>query len=463
MTQSRIAAHRLASRPHQLLERVDSVYFLLIPGWEDELRGNRWHFAVRWAQLKPVVLVSPVLSGGNLVSVAEPRIPNCRILRTQIVGEPNQLAKAEIQVGQVLADMVKHRFSNPLLWCYNPDLAELYARVPALARVHHASENYFDMPNRGTAYHQRLCAVVAVSDLTVAVSEGVTAGLLRRIEDADVVTVSNGCDYAHYSAGKPDESLASAGQSYDRVAIYAGNINSRLDFELVHRLVRDNPTDLFAVYGPVTNLSKADMALWEKVAALKNFIAPGAVDPDRLRDLYAAADVGIIPYRQDPWLVENGLPLKALEMCATGLPVVSSLMKPLVGLAKSLVVATSTDEFLAAYGRVSRAKLSAQEATELKSVSAAHDYDHKFDQILSALDERVTRSHPVTRVDRFIEVIGPDWVEAEIRYSRWLAMPASARILGRVMGTLGLLLPTRFRRRLATSRFRAAVRHLLGS
>ena len=27
--------------------------FLLIPGWEDELRGNRWHFAVRWAKLKP--------------------------------------------------------------------------------------------------------------------------------------------------------------------------------------------------------------------------------------------------------------------------------------------------------------------------------------------------------------------------------------------------------------------------
>jgi len=463
VTQSRIGAHRLASKPHQLLERVDSVYFLLIPGWEDELRGNRWHFAVRWAKIKPVVLVSPVLSRGDAISVPEPRIPNCRILRTQIVGEPNQLAKAQIQLGQVLADMAEHRFSTPLLWCYNPDLAELYARVPALVRVHHASENYFDMPDRGPAYQQRLRAVVATSDLTVAVSEGVAAGLVRRIDGADVVTVSNGCDFAQYSAGKPDETLVAAGRSFARVAVYAGNINARVDFELLHDLATSNPQDLFAVYGPVKDLPRSDMGLWQKLVSLKNVIAPGAVDPDRLPNLYAAADLGIIPYRQDPWLVENGLPLKALEMCATGLPVVSSLMKPLAGMADSLVVASSASEFLDAYSKTSRARLSTSQSAELKAVSSANDYDIKFETILDALDQRVTRSTPVTRVDKLIEVLGREWVEAEIRYSRWLAMPTAARGAGRFIGSLAFLLPAGVRRRLATGRLRAAVRQLLGS
>jgi glycosyltransferase involved in cell wall biosynthesis len=442
---------------------VDSVYFLLIPGWEDELRGNRWHFAARWAKRRPVVLVNPVLTRGPATSAPELRIPNCRILRTQLVGEPNQLAKVQIQVGQVVEDMAQHRFERPLLWCYNPDLAELYARVPAMARVHHASEAYFDMPGRGASTLQGLRAVVAMSDLTVAVSEGVAAGLRRGVEGADVVTVSNGCDYLHYAAGQPDEEVSAAGGSFERIVVYAGNINGRLDFELLHRLATEYPRDLFAFYGPVKELSRSEMRAWQRVAAFPNVIAQGAVDPDRLRDLYAAADVGIIPYRHDPWLVENGLPLKALEMGATGLPVVSTLMKPLVGLAGSLVVTSSANEFVLAVAATSRASLSESAAVELRAVSAANDYDIKFEEILTLLDERVTRTHPVTRVDRLAEVLGPEWGAAQIRYAQWLAMPGPARTAGRFVGSLAFLLPARLRRRLAAGRLRAAVRQWLGS
>ena len=451
------------AKPGQLLERIDSVYFLLIPGWENELRANRWHFAVRWARRKPVVLVNPVLRQGQAVSRSEARIPNCRILSTQLVSEPNQLAKPQIQVGQVLEDMAQHHFSRPLLWCYDPDLVELFARVPAIARVHHATENFFDMPGRSSALHQRSHAVVAISDLTVAVSEGVASGLRRRIEGADVVTVTNGCDYEHYAAGKPDEELVAAGRPYERIAIYSGNINARLDFALLKRLAAANPKTLFAFYGPVKELPQAELAAWRALAAMTNVIAPGPVDPDRIRDLYAAADVGLIPYRQDPWLVENGLPLKALEMCATGLPVVSTLMKPLLGLAEALVVTSAADEFMEAFARTSRATLPESAAAELKAVSAANDYDRKFDSILAEVDRRVTWSEPGTRVDRLAKVLGPEWEEAQIRYRRWLAMPAAQKAAGRFMGSLAFLLPARIRRRLASGRLRAAMRQLLGS
>jgi len=451
------------TQSHQLLGRVDSVYFLLIPGWEDELRGNRWHFAARWAKRRPVVLVNPVLTRGPAASVPEPRIPNCRILRTQLIAEPNRLAKIQLQVGQVLEDMAQRGFVRPLLWCYNPDLAELYARVPAMARVHHASEAYFDMPGRGASTLQGLRAVVAMSDVNVAVSEGVAAGLRRRVEGAEVVTVTNGCDYNHYAAGRPDRGLQEAARSFERTVIYAGNINGRLDFELLHRLATEYPRDLFAFYGPVKELSRSEMQAWHRVAALPNVIAPGPVDPDRLRDLYAAADLGLIPYRHDPWLVENGLPLKALEMAATGLPAVSSEMRPLVGLAASLIVAKSGDEFMRAVGETSRSKLTEAAAAELKTVSSANDYDLKFEEILTLLDERVTRTHPVTCIDRLAEVLGPDWAAAQIRYARWLAMPGPARTAGRLAGSLALLLPARLRRRLAAGRLRAAVQQWLGS
>jgi hypothetical protein len=455
----------LATNAGHLLDQVDSVYFLLFPGWETELRGNRWHFAVRWARHKPVVLVVPTLTGGaSAKSVPELRIPNCRILHVYAVVErgPDQIARdTQIQVGQILADMAGHHFERPLLWCYNWKLAGPLARLPAVARLLHATEAHFDMPGIGRMLH-RLRAAVAVSDLTVAVSEGVASGIRSRVEGAEILTVTNGCDYRHYSEGKPDAALAAKRPAYSRIAIYAGNVNSRLDFDLLRRLASDHQEVLFALYGPTSPLSESDASAWREVRSLSNVLAPGAVDPDRLRDLYAAADVGLIPYRQYPYLVDNGLPLKALEMCATGLPVVASLMTPLVGMASGLVVTSSAEEFLAAFSRLSRATLTAAELGELKAVSAANDYDSKFEQIVGAMDRYVSGARPTTRVDRLVDALGPEWFVAEARLSAWVAMRLPVRVLGWSINALARVAPAPLKRRLKSNRLRKTVRELGG-
>lgn len=450
-------------REPQLLDQVDSVYFLLFPGWESELRGNRWHFAVRWAARKPVVLVIPTLTSGSARIEPEPRIPNCRILRIQMVDEqPHQIVKdTQIQVGQVLEDMDRHHFDRPLLWCYNWKLAGPFGRLPAVARLLHATEAHFDMPGLGPML-PRLRAAAAISDLTVAVSEGVAAGLRQRIEGVAIVTVSNGCDYRQYSKGKPDVDLAANRQAYRRIAIYAGNINGRLDFDLLRGLASAHGDTLFALYGPVSSLSETDATAWKDLLSRPNVMAPGPVDPDRLPDLYAAADVGIIPYRQEPWLVDNGLPLKALEMSASGLPTVSSLMKPLEAMAAALVVTSSADEFVAAFAKSSRASLSPADLAELKRVSAANDYDNKFDEILKALQRHVDEPRATTRVDRLIEVLGPEWFAAEVRLSRWVAMPLPVRIAGWVVNALARLVPAPVRRRVGSNRLRQVARELRG-
>ena len=48
---------------------------LMFPGWEHELRSNRWHYASRWAKHRPVVLVQPTESGAGAALAAEERIP----------------------------------------------------------------------------------------------------------------------------------------------------------------------------------------------------------------------------------------------------------------------------------------------------------------------------------------------------------------------------------------------------
>jgi len=352
----------------------------------------------------------------------------------------------QVQVGQVLDDLASHHFERPLLWCYNWMLAGLLARLPAAARLLHATEAHFDMPGL-TSFLPRLRAAVAISDLTVAVSAGVEAGLRSRIEGAEIVTVTNGCDYVQYSKGTPDAALAAMRGARTKIAIYAGNINRRLDFNLLRRLASAHPEVLFALYGPVSVLEEADKTSWKQVLSMNNVTAPGAVDPDRLPDLYSVADLGLIPYRQEPWLVENGLPLKALEMGASGLPVVSSLMKPLVGVAAGLVVTSSADEFLAAFERTSRATLSAAALTELKAVSSANDYDNKFEQILKALEERTRGLSVTTRVDELIDILGSEWLASERRLSNRLTALVPSRVPARLLKAVARRVPAKLKRR----------------
>jgi hypothetical protein len=79
--------------------------------------------------------------------------------------------------------------------------------------------------------------------------------------------------------------------------------------------------------------------------------------------------------------MENGFPLKTLEMAATGLPVVSTMLKPLLGLARGIAVTSDHAEFIDGVA-ASRAGLSRQDRTELIEVARRNDYDVKFDSVL---------------------------------------------------------------------------------
>ena len=308
------ASSQAANASAPLPGHIDCVYFLMWPGWKDELRSNRWHYATRWSQVAPVVLVQPDLPPSETeegISEPEPRIRNCRILhieaasRRQISDDGYNDSSLMIlnQVAQLRADMQANGYRRPLLWLYNPKLVALYCALPAVARVVHSSENYFEFPSLPDAFLQQLKLCLRLSDLTVAVSSGVARGIAEHVPEATVTVVSNGCDYRSYAAGRPDRELMALRQGYRKLAIYAGNVNLRIDFALLLRCVDGFPDTLFVLSGPVTGnkgaspLEPADQALWERILQRPNCRHLGAVDPDRLPDLYAAADIGIIPLR----------------------------------------------------------------------------------------------------------------------------------------------------------------------
>jgi len=459
------------SSPVEQLSGIDSVYFLMFAGWRDEMMSNRWHYAARWARNVPVVLLQPNQIAPRIENQAEPevRIPGCEILSIRATGESTYGADALIQAGQVYDHMRQEGFRRPLLWCYNPHLAGLYAALPAVARVYHATENYFHFSGLSDFFFRELRVALSTSDVILAVSEGVAASIREETGREDVEVITNGCDRAFYRGDAVDRELASQRDRFDRVAVYAGNINGRVDFELVDAVAAAHPSTLLAFYGPVAVLTQEDARTWARVLRRRNVRHFGPVPSSRLPDLYRAADVGFIPYKRERALVENGFPLKALEMGATALPVVSSYMKPIVGVAEALVVAHTTDDFISAFGTLDRVRTRPEALVELAAVCDANDYDEKFISAVRLVTPAISAEKAVTTsLDVTLHQLGTGpWYDACVSYWKSVAVPERPprrrsrfeRVLRRPAAVTALLLPASIRRRLPSA-LRRLGRHL---
>lgn len=383
------------------MDCFDSVYMFLWSGWREEFRSNRWNFAKRWGHRLPTIVLQPELTlGAKAVARSHDKLAGVTVLSVTSMPEKahHQAAYGLGQSAQIAQHLASHGYRRPLFWLYNPHFVGAFSFLPAAYRVTHASENYFDF-EASSDFLDLHRAALSVSDRVIAVSGGVADGIRRECPKARVDVVTNGVDFAEYSSTRGESAWRERRGKWKRVAVYAGNINNRLDFTLIRRLVEENASDLFWFIGEVReNIPGADRTIWRALKRNANFVHSGALDPEELPGVYRAADVGIIPYLRTPLLERNGFPLKALEMAATGLPVVSTLMEPIRGLEPAVFLAENENEFMSIYRRHDRASRSNEDRDRAVAIAAAHDYDKKFDAIVSLLSDDARSREPARSV-----------------------------------------------------------------
>lgn len=449
------AAGAHTTQLERLRAEIDSVYFLMYDGWSEELKSNRWHYARRWARHLPVTLIQPSQRvPRRQAAAAAAGIDNCEILRVvQPRGEKTTYPlPGLVQAAQVMEHMAHRGHARPLLWSYNPWLAALYASVPAVMRVYHASENHFDFEGMSDFFFRQLEGMLRISDLVIPVSSGVADGIRSRVPEANLALVTNGCDTDCYGpSGSAAAEIGAARAEFDRVAVFAGNINGRVDFELVERAAEANRRTLIVFAGPVGPLSARDMESWRRVVGSTNVRHVGRKEPTELAALYRSSDLGFIPYRRERWIVRNGFPLKTLEMAATGLPVVASHMEPIEGLASAIAVAEDDEGFLDSFASTSRSTLTDVESLELLEVAAANDYDRKFEQVVERVADSIPTDREVhTQLDDLMLDLGYEpWSASCTRiFNRFKASPLTAFNL--VYGKLSENLPAGIHRLVPT-------------
>jgi len=384
----------------------DSVYFFSWSNFKNELRSNRWYYAKLWSRYLPVVILQPSLSILDKPYLEKvPGLANVSLLHISgsdtgpLTRTKLAISYADHQTMQIgaLQNRLGHR--RPIFWGYNPNLCYSYLKLPALVRIYHATENYFDhatenyfnFEDEGKEFLAIYNAMICSSDLTISCSKGVAKGLSDNLETINQITVSNGCDFDFFSTPTPPDGPLKKRltdiEGKGPYAVFAGNVNRRLDFNLVENVAKAFPNLNLLFVGPVEeSLPDGDDVVWKRVLGFANVFYIGPVAVEALPYIYSKARFGIIPYKLDRMLVENGFPLKALEMAAAGIRVVSSLMKPLLDVKEAVVVARSNEEFVSYCAQILSTSFEPNERAAATAVCRQYDYATRFDKVMENIE-----------------------------------------------------------------------------
>lgn len=151
-----------------------------------------------------------------------------------------------------------------------------------------------------------------------------------------IKTISPGYNYSTLLTFKP------LSKRKKRRVCYAGSINSRIDFELVRKVILDNPLvkfvfcgkeDFYNTYSSHNDDRLRWVPLWNYIKALPNVSFTGSISKQNLYQIISESTIGWIPYQMHEFNTYS-IPIKVLEYLYLGANVISSPIMYVSDLAK---------------------------------------------------------------------------------------------------------------------------------
>jgi glycosyltransferase involved in cell wall biosynthesis len=176
----------------------------------------------------------------------------------------------------------------------------------------------YDMKHGITSENQ----LVKNSDLVICSSRQLYEE--KKLQNPDTFFIPNAADLSHSSkALNGDLPLHPLLNGLPRPVIgYFGNIERRMDFDLIHEIVSRNPQFSFVLAGPV---SREFLPGW--VSDFSNLHLPGRIPFEEMPMMLKGFDVAIIPFKKDA-VSQTIFPLKLFEYLGAGKPVVCTDFNP---------------------------------------------------------------------------------------------------------------------------------------
>ena len=192
--------------------------------------------------------------------------------------------------------------------------------IKPVKKVYQSMDDLTQVPY--TAKHgTRLEAeIIRKYDLTLTTSRE-----LRRLKlqhSSQVYLHPNAADFSSFSRAlsekfpRPAELVPAEGK---KIIGYTGNIESRIDYELLKAIIEYHPDKIIAMVGPVTTPEHKTIRLTE----YPNVIMTGSKKIDELPAYLQYFDCALIPFKKNT-LTRSIYPLKINEYLAAGRPVVAT-------------------------------------------------------------------------------------------------------------------------------------------
>lgn len=217
------------------------------------------------------------------------------------------------------------------------------ADIKPVKKVYQSMDDLTEVPY--TAKHgERLEEdIIRKFDVTLTTSQE-----LRRLKLAfsdEVYFHPNAADFSSFQRAlseefpRPEELMPAEGK---KIIGYTGNIESRIDYELLKRVIEGHPDKVIAMVGPLTTAEHKTIGLSE----YPNVILTGAKKIDELPVYLQYFDCAIIPFKKNK-LTRSIYPLKINEYLAAGRPVVATdFSEDIVAFGDVIYLAGDNEEFI---------------------------------------------------------------------------------------------------------------------
>jgi len=266
-------------------------------------------------------------------SIIETENPNLKIIITPPVPSINMLPEGEFYrwilkinekiVGSRLRKVIKNLGITDYIYInsYNVAFPELHKQLDPILTVYHCVDPLIE-PYQ--TRHGLISEDILVKDVDMVISTSKELSNKKGLLNKNSFFIPNAANISHsQKALNPELKVAEILYDVKRPVIgYFGNIERRIDYDLVKELVAMNPDKNFVFVGPVDSYY-----FKESDYTGDNLFLKGAVPYDMMPAVLKGFDVAIIPFKKDE-VSNNIFPLKLFEYLGSGRPVVSTDFNP---------------------------------------------------------------------------------------------------------------------------------------
>jgi glycosyltransferase involved in cell wall biosynthesis len=280
----------------------------------------------------------------------------------------------------------KLQMSKPIVWFHRPSMVQLIDEIPPPSLViYHVVDEYTAYRSQTPASQRRTQTLeremMALADAVVVVSQKLYEA--KSPFNPNTYLVPNGVDYQAYATALDTPNLPEGLRLIRRPRLgYSGNINDKLDLNMLKELAQAKPDWSLIFLGEV-KISERVQATWRELKAMPNVYYLGAVDVSQVPYYLKSFDVGLIPYTQSH-RSENISPLKLYDYLAAGLPVASVDIPAAREFSRYIHIANGPQDFVHAV-QAALVDIAPECRQARRNIATQHTWEVRVEQLSSLI------------------------------------------------------------------------------